>query len=151
MTNQLVLRSLVGVRAVGQVAFWAHASLKRQLWDKRRFPLQVRTLSGQAVIVDAVSCVSLRQDVARSLTFTVVAVHLACEVQSGRFVLAHCSSSDRWMLCQSMRPKPKCVDMATLPADCQPGRPTSVVLPRMFCCALLMFACIAICDHASLF
>ncbi|DBA82410.1 hypothetical protein WJX79_005037 [Trebouxia sp. C0005] len=61
VTNQLVLRSLVGVRAVGQVAFWAHASLKRQLWDKRRFPLQVRTLSGQAVIVDATMDMTLSQ------------------------------------------------------------------------------------------
>ncbi|DBA83058.1 TPA: hypothetical protein ACH3X1_006830 [Trebouxia sp. C0004] len=61
VANQLVLGSLAGVRAAGQVAFWAHASLKRQLWDKRRFPLQVKTLSGQAVVVDATMDMTLSQ------------------------------------------------------------------------------------------
>jgi len=76
VTNQLVLGSLAAVRAAGQVAFWAHASLKRQLWDKRRFPLQVRTHSGQAVTVDAVSCAFFCKDLAGSLRLTVVAVRL---------------------------------------------------------------------------
>lgn len=60
-TNHLVLGSLAGLRAAWQVAFWAHASLKRHLWDKRSFPLQVRTLSGQAVIVDATMDMTLSQ------------------------------------------------------------------------------------------
>lgn len=61
VTSQLVLGSLAGVRAAWQVAFWTHASLKRQLWDKRRFPLQVRILSGQAVTIDATMDMTLSQ------------------------------------------------------------------------------------------
>ncbi len=48
-------------------------------------------------------------------------------------------------------PEAACVDIAILPADCQIGRPPSAVIPRMFCCALLLPACIARCEHTSIF
>ena len=100
-TNHLVLGSLAGLRAAWQVAFWAHASLKRHLWDKRSFPLQVRTLSGQAVIVDAVSCAFSRKIVVVSPSLIVLAVRLALDNQSrDHFLFAQCSISGRWVLWQ---------------------------------------------------
>ena len=47
--------------------------------------------------------------------------------------------------------KQDCVNVAILPADCQPGRPLPVVLPRIVCSTLSWSACIAVCEHASLF
>lgn len=43
------------------------------------------------------------------------------------------------------------VDVAILPADCQQGRPIPVVLPPIVFFTLSLSACIAVCEHASLF
>lgn len=59
LTNQLLLGSFAGLRVASQAAFWAHARLKRQLWDGRSFPIQIRNGSDQVITMDAVCLTSV--------------------------------------------------------------------------------------------
>lgn len=61
LTNQLLLGSFAGLRVASQAAFWAHARLKRQLWDGRSFPIQIRNGSDQVITMDATMDMTLGQ------------------------------------------------------------------------------------------